>query len=270
MGKIRASDLIAQFKRMYDEHWTYVWGSAKRGEVDCSGAFVYAYKTLDGPYIEHGSNAIARRRVGAMQPVSAARPGWAAFKWKQDGAPDSYTDGRGNYYHIGLVDETGGYVLNAKGSKYGFCRDRLAGWDYVAPLDAVEYTDEGEDDTMDVKWVGEVVTLSGPLNLRDEPNITGDRIAQIPRSSRVNVLWDEPRDGWLWVQWGNRTGYVSAEYLRDVESIPDTPQDGTGGSESGSGAAQMVSVPMDLLREADELAGKLAGVAAKLRAFAES
>ncbi len=270
MRKIRASDLIAQFKRMYDEHWAYVWGSAKRGEVDCSGAFVYAYKTLDGPYIEHGSNAIARKRVGAMRPVSAARPGWAAFKWKRDGAPDSYADGRGNYYHIGLVDETGVYVLNAKGAKYGFCRDELAGWDYVAPLNAVEYEENGEVESMDVKWVGEVATASGPLNLRDEPNITGDRIAQIPRGARVNVLWDEPRDGWLWVQYGSRTGYVSAEYLRDVESIPDGLGDDAGGPETGTGTAQTVSAPISLLREMDELTGKLAGVAAKLMAFAKS
>ena len=269
MGRIRASDLIAQFKHMYDEHWDYVWGSAKRGEVDCSGAFVYAYKALDGPYIEHGSNAIARKRVGELQPVSAARPSWAAFKWKRDGASASYTDGRGNFYHIGLVDETGAYVLNAKGSKYGFCRDRLAEWDYVAPLLAVDYNGKNEEaEQMDVKWVGEVATQSGPLNLRDEPNITGDRIAQIPRGARVNVLWDEPRDGWLWVQYSNMTGYVSAQYLRDVESVPDRPHDGDG--ETGGSDAEHVTVPAALVRELDELAGKTAALAAKLKTFDES
>lgn len=77
---------------------------------------------------------------------------------------------------------------------------------------------------MDVKWVGEVATQSGPLNLRDEPDLTGVRIAQIPKGERINVLWEEPRDGWLWAQYGVLTGYVSAQYVRDLESIPDDPQ----------------------------------------------
>lgn len=241
MAKIQADALIALFERMLSERWAYVWGSAREGEVDCSGAFVYAYKQLGGPYIEHGSNAIARKRVGSMQPITAARPGWAAFKWREDGAPTSYTDGRGNYYHIGLVDATGKGVLNAKGAQYGFSRDKLAGWDFVAPLLAVKYDEE--DKLMDIKWVGEVATASGPLNLRDAPNQAGMRIAQIPRGERIDVLWEEPRDGWLWVRWGGGRGYVSAQYVRDLESVPDAPQ----GPSEPSDAADMVEIPRALI-----------------------
>lgn len=39
--------------------WAYVWGSAKAGAVDCSGAFVYAMKKY-GLSIFHGSNTIWR------------------------------------------------------------------------------------------------------------------------------------------------------------------------------------------------------------------
>lgn len=243
MAKIQAAALITLFERMLRERWAYVWGSARKGEVDCSGAFVYAYRQLGGPYIEHGSNAIARKRVSSMQPITAAQPGWAAFKWQQDGAPASYTDRRGNYYHIGLIDATGKAVLNAKGAQYGFSRDKLAGWDFVAPLLAVKYDEE--DKPMDIKWVGEVATASGPLNLRDEPDLTGMRIAQIPKGARVNALWDEPRDGWLWVQYGVLTGYVSAQYVRDIESIPDAPQ----GPSDPSDAADMVEIPRALIEQ---------------------
>lgn len=98
---------------------------------------------------------------------------------------------------------------------------------------------------MDIKWVGEVATASGPLNLRDEPDLTGMRIAQIPKGARVNALWDEPRDGWLWVQYGVLTGYVSAQYVRDIESIPDAPQ----GPSDPSDAADMVEIPRALIEQ---------------------
>ena len=48
MTIIQANDLIALFKRMAREHWRYEWGKAKEGAVDCSGAFVYAFKELGG------------------------------------------------------------------------------------------------------------------------------------------------------------------------------------------------------------------------------
>lgn len=78
MTKIPASSLIDLFERMYVERWSYVLGSAKTGEVDCSGAFVWAYKQFDLS-IAHGSNAIARSYVEGLLPVSEARPGMAAF-----------------------------------------------------------------------------------------------------------------------------------------------------------------------------------------------
>ena len=60
MTIIQANDLIALFKRMAREHWHYEWGKAKEGAVDCSGAFVYAFKELGGLTLPHGSNALVR------------------------------------------------------------------------------------------------------------------------------------------------------------------------------------------------------------------
>ena len=40
---ISANKLIGWFQIMYRQKWRYKWGSAKENEVDCSGAFTYAY-----------------------------------------------------------------------------------------------------------------------------------------------------------------------------------------------------------------------------------
>lgn len=141
---IKAKQLIELFERMYSEHWSYVLGSAKEGCVDCSGAFVWAYKQF-GEKIYHGSNTIFRKYVGTA--VKTPVPGYAAFKLRNDGnEPKGYqADGIGNMYHIGLVDASGAYVLNAKSSKAGFCRDKVDSWTCFAPLNAVDY-DEDEDE----------------------------------------------------------------------------------------------------------------------------
>ncbi len=120
---------------MYEERWAYEWGAARKGCVDCSGAFSYAFRQLGGS-IYHGSNTIARKYVGAFRKTPV--PGYAAFRWKKTDTA-KYPDGRGDFYHIGLVDSDGEHVLNAKGAKAGFCRDTLDGWHSFAPLRGVAY-----------------------------------------------------------------------------------------------------------------------------------
>ena len=129
---IPVKSLIELFQTMYREHWRYEWGQHREGCVDCSGAFVYAFEQF-GRSLPNGSNAIARGYiVGKMLPVSQAKPGMAAFKAKDPGEegyalPEKYRKGPDlrDYYHIGLVDEDPRYVLNAKGTNYGFCKDKL-------------------------------------------------------------------------------------------------------------------------------------------------
>lgn len=71
---IKLNELMELFERMEQEHWAYEWGAAQEGKVDCSGAFVWAYRQLSGPDIAHGSNSILRQSMALLQPMSAARP----------------------------------------------------------------------------------------------------------------------------------------------------------------------------------------------------
>ena len=226
---IPMESLLALFRKMYSEHWAYIWGKAEQGCVDCSGAFTYAFRQF-GRKCPHGSNAIARTMIaGGMLPVSEARPGMAAFKARSPGEsrydlPEKYRQGGSccngdlnDYYHVGLVDEDTGYVLNAKGKNSGFCRDRLTkqnGWDCVARLRDVGY--EGQEGEKDLEYTAYVT--GGALNLRSGPSIEYKCIERMPAGSEVTVLHEEGE--WCYVRYRGRNGYAMKMYLSREKTAP--------------------------------------------------
>lgn len=236
---VKVSKLLEVFQQMYREHWSYVWGSAAHGCVDCSGAFVYAMK-LYGISFPHGSNAIARNRIrGNMLPLSAAKPGMIAFKvrnsndsgydlpekYKQGGS--SYTGDLADYYHVGLVDADTKYVLNAKGTSYGFCRDSLTaknGWDFVALLKDVEYgTDSGDTGKgdSDMEYIHATVCLpmgasGNTVNMRESASKSAKVVMQVPVGTKVLVNQDLGQ--WCQVTYNGKTGYMMSDYLEYGQS----------------------------------------------------
>ena len=224
---ILVAALIALFQLMYKEHWSYVWGAAKYGCVDCSGAFVYAYLKLAGITLPHGSNAIARRwTVGEMLPISEAKPGMAAFKAKEPGEdgydlPDKYKEGGSSYnkdlrdyYHIGLVDNDPGYVLNAKGEKAGFCRDKLTeknGWDFVIELKDVDY----REDLPDMGEPAIVVLPKGAkgdtVNMRSGAGKNYQIVWEVPVGAKITVLDDQGQ--WCNIKYKNIQGWMMSNYI---------------------------------------------------------
>ena len=224
---IPVNGLIALFAQMYREHWAYKWGSAKRGEVDCSGAFVWAYKQF-GASIYHGSNSIARLYVsGLFRPSGTfpkgeewdrVKPGYAAFKWR---AKDTakYPDGRGDFYHIGLVAEDGKTVYEARGTKEGFTTSAVSAWQWFAPLKDVQYDEGGQ--TME-PYNAVVSTASGSLNMRSGPGLSYPITFKLPKGTPVTVLiaYDT---GWAFVDEDGTQGYVALKYLTRTEA-PESAQ----------------------------------------------
>lgn len=215
---IKKDSLIFLFERMLRERWAYEWGAAREGCVDCSGAFVWAYKQLGGPSIAHGSNTILRKSMGELMPMSAARPGYAAVKiraWDGDEIGNRwYGQEPGDCYHIGLVGRDG-KILNAQGTATGFVSsDPDEGWDGCAPLLAVDYEDGGEGAR--VLYRARVATERDPLRVRDWPE-TGEVLGSVPKGATVEVL-DDTGDGWPRVQHGSLVGYVSGAYLSRADS----------------------------------------------------
>lgn len=258
---IRAEALIPLFQRMYREHWSYVWGKAEEGCVDCSGAFVWAFRQLGGT-IAHGSNSIARKyTVGELLPLSEARPGMAAFKvreWKVEESGNRwYNLPPGDVHHIGLVDEDPAYVLNAKGQKSGFCRDKLTarnGWDFVARLKDVTYDVEGEPMQRDEARVVLPAGATGSsVNLRKNPSKSAALVGRVPVGSRVIVLADVGQ--WCSVQYGTAVGYMMSNFI-EYDGMEEQTETET---ETGDAGIRLTADQVEQIGQALDLIGAIVG-----------
>ena len=228
MSLIPYQSLIAEFEVMYHEHWRYTWGAAQKGDVDCSGAFVYAYRKF-GKSIAHGSNAIARGYVEQILPISSAQPGYAAFKKKAPGQsgydlPAKYQKGGGSYngdlndyYHIGLVDASGQYVLNAQGTKAGFTRTAISKWGAVGRLNAVSYKPSEEASPMIMMYV--VSADGNPVKVRKSPSTSAEIVAKLRYGTEV--MTGDDVNGWRPIEYSGGKGYMMAKFLSELKG-PDT------------------------------------------------
>lgn len=233
---IQANNLIAQFDRMYTQHWKYTAGAAAEGDVDCSGAFVYAYRQFHQG-IAHGSNAIARQYVKGLLPISAAQPGMAAFKLRKPGDPkyalpakykpggSAYNGDLNDYYHIGLVDSTGKYVLNAQGTNAGFTRTKLSTWAVVGYLKAVDYGQSGtapskpSEEMMTMQMI--VTSTNGePVRVRAHPSTAAETIARLKVGTKVDA--GDDTNGWRPIAFGDDNGYMMSKFLKpaDESAVP--------------------------------------------------
>lgn len=244
-SKISNSKILGWFNLMLKEHWSY-GTDTKYGQVDCSGAFVYAYKQ-EGHSIYHGSNRIARTEVLKLYPIGEVDivPGMAAFKHRTplDSAyalPSSYKNGGAyynsdlnDYYHIGLVGEDTTKVLNAQSSSTGFVSSDISkGWTHVAYLTQVEYgVDEEEivpdipslpdlEDNDPLPSMATVVAQNGTyVKMRQKPLKTCNLWWKVPINSVVSLTGRISED-WTEIIYGSRSGWMMSEYL-EVNDIPN-------------------------------------------------
>lgn len=238
---IPVSDLYTACETMLRDAWGYIWGTAgiewtqarqdaatdemarKYGArwighmvADCSGVFVYIWKR-HGLSIAHGSNSIARKSCGPMG--KEPRPGYAAFKWRAKDT-DKYPDGKGDFYHIGLVAQDGKTVYEARGTKEGFTTSAVSAWQWFAPLKDVSYEDGGQAMT---PYNAVVSTASGSLNMRSGPGLSYPITFKLPKGTPVTVLI-EYASGWAFIDEDGTQGYVALKYLTRVNG-PESAQD---------------------------------------------
>lgn len=269
MALIKVDSLIKLFQKMYKEHWSYVWGSAKKGCVDCSGAFDYAFRVLHGIDYPHGSNAMARNFiVGTLLPISEAKPGMIAFKlrtpdeknydlpakYKPGGS--SYNGDLNDYYHVGLVDDDINFVLNAKGTQYGFCRDKMTGkngWDCVAYLKGVDYGDTSNEVKEDIPMQeAKVVLPSGAsgntVNMRKRAVVGSDIVEKVPVGSTIYV--EEDLGQWCKIEFGDKTGYMMKSYVKYSDQTDETNVLSYEQHEKIENAIKEIEIQLNVIRDA--------------------
>lgn len=234
---IPVSALIELFERMNAEHWKYTEGAATQGNVDCSGAFVWAYQQF-GASIYHGSNRMARVEVVTLIPINVANvvPGMAAFKHHKPGdegynLPSSYKQGQANYngdlndyYHVGLVDTDTSQVLNAQGKATGFVTSPISqNWSHVALLKQVDYganVPQVSAPTLPATGMATVYAANGqPVRLRKTASTELPYLLEVPVGETVTLRGQE-QNGWTPVVYKGLEGYMMSQFL-----IPDTGEE---------------------------------------------
>ena len=210
---ISAKQLIAEFRRMAG--WKYVWGAAREGAVDCSGAFSYAFRRL-GSWMYHGSNTMYEKysydkgETGAV-PVL---PGMAVYKYSK----------ATRWHHVGLY-VGGGLTIEAKGALYGVIYGRLEDWSHAGKL----ISKDGATVVYDVKEA-EAVTYKGicrsrsggTVNMRTGCSRLNSVVAKVPNGAGVQVLGTEVNAGWRAVLYGGKIGFMMSEFVVLAEPVPTT------------------------------------------------
>jgi len=185
MGLDKAK-LIAAFEEIIG--WPYASpGTNDRNGIDCSGAFVRAYR-LQGAGIYHGSNTIYRKHCSAVGPTKGAKlePGMAVFKHRSDGKEPSQFrgDGIGNLYHIGLVTSVNPLRIVHATTPAAKADSTLGQWSRwgrlaLAENEAADSGDNGE------AGYGVLSSHECVISLFDKPG--GVSVAVVPRGTKLTV-----------------------------------------------------------------------------------
>lgn len=242
-GKIPVSALYEHCERMLKERYGYIFGTSgelwteskqntttndmaqKYGArwighhvVDCSGLIVHIWR-LFGLKIPHGSSSMVRQGY-ITDCCPDPHPGWAALVDKTPDTPDNE--------HIGIVQRDGATVVEAKGTQSGVVTSKATDkkWTKFGKFKDVDY-EEADDPMPDgekVIYRAEVITESGPLNVRSGPGRQYDKIGKLPRGEIVDVMVECP-NGWRYIDDDGDQGYVDGRYLKPLPpatSIPET------------------------------------------------
>ena len=221
--------LIADFESAlgcpYVTPGTVDWARLSSG-VDCSGLFAAAYRH-QGASLPHGSNAIARKHTTGMARLTKAgqlRPGSAVFKWQKDGAPAKYTDGLGNWHHIGLVVSISPLrIIHASSVKGKVIADTaLKGWTHTALLKAVDYT-KGATDMNEITTGTVLQVRASTLRIRASASVSSAIVGSLKKGAQVTS--DRKENGWYHLADG--TGWISAHYVKVIRKAADTGTDTT-------------------------------------------
>ena len=200
-------------------------------EIDCIGLIVLVIRTAPGgvgAYRTAGTNTLWRSAEASakyrdltwrQEGIAGAQAGMLAFKRRG-------TD----VHHVGLV--TGdGTVIHSSSAAGKVVETKLDDtWQLLAVHRYIEALPSGgslEDETEDKQMEAyKMKVVASSLNVRDEPDVKGERIGRLNEGAVVTVQASFA-DGWKYVTYGDGAlGYVDGSYLGAYEEppVPETPK----------------------------------------------
>ncbi|MBQ7887195.1 MAG: SH3 domain-containing protein [Clostridia bacterium] len=213
---ITAKNTIAEARK----HIGTPYGT-RPGELDCINLIKLVIRSAPGGvkgYTTAGTNSLwnsydmsakYRDLTDRYAGIALAEPGMIAFK--ANGA---------DFHHAGIVTEAG-TVVHAS-SVYGETVETpltaKEGWTHLAVHRHIETGDAEEETPMEenVLFRALVVTASGALNMREEPDKGAMVVEKLPKGAEVEVL-EKTNLEWWRVRYKGEVGYAAEEYLSKVE-----------------------------------------------------
>ncbi len=220
-------------------------GSGNDGTCDCIGLIIGSLERagVDWQGI-HGSNYAARNEMVDMLPVQSSSDlevGEAVYKayepeHKKYDLPDKYKEGGKSYngdvrdyYHVGIVESVYPIRIRHMTTPQPKMDVKIGSWSWHGKLKKVNYAGGGGGGSI-------MVTISGgntekPVNMRSGPSGKKPIIAKIPQGSVGEKLGE--RDGWTWIEWSNKQGWVMDKFIHDAGQ--DNDQDGSQADDQDGG-----------------------------------
>lgn len=247
-------------------------GSNNQNGIDCSGAFVFAYKQY-GLSIYHGSNRIIRvycHDVFQIQSPGQLKVGMAVFKARSDlGAmSDAYKPGGQyfdpalpfDYYHIGLVTNVNPLQIIHATTPKAKMDTGLSNWSMAGYLNQVDYGTVPKPEPAPSQAVT-VAPSGSTVNLRSGPSKSNPIVERVPLHVTVDVL-SVFNDVWWQVRYQGTVGYMMREFLATdapgADQAPDqaittAPSGGTVNLRLGPGLSHPILVQVPLENAVDVL-----------------
>lgn len=231
---IGVSKFVELVERIAARRPTYrTGGVGKDGTCDCIGLIMGAmYEAGHKKYDMHSTNYFARYQTLELKKASEKELFVGQLLYRARTNQDNlnarylpggryYTGDLLDYYHVGVV--TGVKPLRIiECTEYGsvsgiVIHTSFGNWHYGGKLRYVDYDDMGGiyepgKEVFTVLYMARVATQEDPLTLRATAG--GRKTGEIPKGETVEVLAEGE---WALVRYGDKRGYVSAQYLERIE-----------------------------------------------------
>ena len=210
-------------------------GDGSGGLCDCIGLVIGAWRLSGNTWAwTHGSNYTARYLVRGLAADQPLRRGDLVFKAREPGEkyydlPDTYKGhhDKRDYYHVGVVTCTAPLVIiHCTSTPGGIKKDTTRGnWKYSG-----QFVKLKTEEIMSAYQATVYAATGEKVNMRKGPGTVYDIVARVPVGAKVDIS-ATTTSGWAKIKYGTREGYMSTDYLRDLEETQeantDSPQDTT-------------------------------------------